>query len=61
MMSLVTGKLYDHRERNAKLTELQAGFTKGRRVEDNVFILDYCIRDSRRRRKELIIAAVSFE
>ena len=43
------------------MNDLQADFTKGRSAEDNVFILYYCIKDSRRRRKGLAIAAIDFE
>ena len=61
LMSLIKEQVYDHLARIGELNDLQAGFTKGRRMEDNVFMLEYCIRDSRERRKELIILAMDFE
>jgi hypothetical protein len=40
--------------------EARAGFTKGRRVEDNIFVLRYYVEETFRRKKELIVTAIDF-
>lgn len=42
------------------MNELQAGFTKGRRFKDNVFLVKYCIDDSKRRKQKLVLVAIDF-
>lgn len=59
-MSLIKEKITDHLLKNKAFSVYQAGFTKNRRIEDNIFILRYCIADSKRRKKPLYIAAVDF-
>ena len=39
-------------------SEVQAGFTKHRRITDNLFILDYCVRESYKSRKELFLISI---
>ena len=41
-------------------SEVQAGFTKHRRITDNLFILDYCVRESYKNRKELFLISIDF-
>ena len=40
--------------------ETQAGFSKGNRMEDNLFILQYCVEESYSRNKALIVIAIDF-
>ena len=61
LMGLLKDQLYEHLVNIREMNDLQAGFSKGRRMEDNIFVLEYCIRDSKRRKKELIVMAVDFE
>lgn len=56
-MSLIKEKLNDHLMKNEAFSVYQAGFTKNRRIEDNIFMLKYCITDSKKRKKPLYIAA----
>ena len=42
-MGLVKSKLVEHLERNRLISDYQAGFTGGRRLEENLFIVRYCI------------------
>ena len=42
------------------ILELQAGFTEGKRIEDNILILRYCISESYRRKKSLFVTAIDF-
>ena len=40
--------------------ETQAGFTKGSQIEDNLFILQYCIEKNFRRRKRLVVTSIDY-
>lgn len=42
-MNLIKEKILQHIETIGELHVLQSGFTKGRRLEDNLFILNYYI------------------
>ena len=60
-MALCRDKLVDHLKENSQLSEFQAGFCAGRRVEDNIFLLKYCIDETRKLKKELYVGAIDFE
>ncbi len=59
-MSIVKEKIEQQLLCNDEIKEAQAGFTKGRRIEDNIMILQYCVEESYRRKKPLIVTAVDF-
>lgn len=59
-MSMIKDKITTHLLRNEIFSVYQAGFTKNRRIEDNIFILRYCIAESKKNRKPLYIAAIDF-
>ena len=59
-MKLMKEKLIAHIDNNLLGNETQAGFTKNSRVENNVFILNYVIKDSYRRNEKLYICAIDF-
>ena len=42
-MSILKTKIEQHLEEKDEMQELQVGFTSGRRIEDNLFILCYCV------------------
>ncbi|MEL6606438.1 MAG: reverse transcriptase family protein, partial [Cyanobacteria bacterium J06614_10] len=46
---------------NKLMHELQSGFTEKRRTTDNLFILDYCIRESYKLKKELYVISVDLQ
>ena len=60
-MSLIKNEIEEHLDRNGEMKETQAGFTEGGRVEDNLFILQYCVEESLKMRKSLIIVSVDFK
>ena len=60
-MTLVKSKLGEHLERNRLISDYQAGFTGGRRLEENLFIVRYCIEETFRFGKRLIVVAIDFE
>ena len=42
-MTLLKDEIEEHLMKNDEMKEIQAGFTKGGKTEDNIFILQYCI------------------
>lgn len=50
----------EHLEENGEINELQSGFTRGRRLEDNKFILKYSIKDAKRRKVKLVLTEIDF-
>ena len=57
-MSVIKEKIVTHLIVNDEVHCLQMGFTRGRTLEDNLFILVYCLRSAERMKKNLIITAV---
>ena len=41
-------------------SEVQSGFTKNRRLTDNLYVLDYCIKESFKIKKPLYVIAIDF-
>ena len=60
-MSVLKRKIVEHLTLNEDINEFQSGFTKGRRTEDNVLILSYCVGDSKNRKKIFVLGAVDFK
>lgn len=60
-MALCKEKLVNHLQLNDQFSVFQAGFTKSRRLEDNLIILTYCIMERRKSRKPLYVCAIDFE
>ena len=59
-MSVMKEKLIEHARVNDLMNELQIGFTSGRRIDDNLFMLNYVIESCRREKKDLIAFFVDF-
>ena len=59
-MSILREKIETHLTENLKMENLQAGFTANRQVEDNLFLLNYCVNESYRNNKQLILTAIDF-
>ena len=60
-MGIIKEKIKSHLERNDLKSELQAGFTRGRRISDNLFILKHCVERTFALRKSLIVISVDFQ
>ena len=43
------------------ISDYQAGFTGGRRLEENLFIVRYCIEETYSLGKRLVVVAIDFE
>ena len=50
----------DHLECDREMIENQAGFTSGGRVEDNLYLLNYCVQDSYDKKKPLFVTAIDY-
>ena len=59
-MGVCKQALVDHLEKNNQISNFQTGFTKGRRLEDNILILKYCLSESNRSKTPLILTAIDF-
>lgn len=57
-MSLVRDKIIEHLINNELINEYQVGFTKGKRIEENIFI--FCIDKSYQNKKPLIVVSIDF-
>ena len=60
-MSLVKERLESHLRENDIQNELQSGFTNRRRGEDNMFMLRYCVEETFRGRRKLVVTSIDFQ
>ena len=60
-MALVKDKIVSHLADNNGFSNFQSGFTKGRRIEDNLLVISFCVEKSRRDNKPLMVCAIDFE
>lgn len=60
-MSLIGENTEEHVKTKKERKENQAAFTEGGRIEDNLLILRYCIENSYKNRKALIIISIDFK
>ena len=59
-MSVIRNKIEEHLRVNKEIMEIQAGFTDKGRVEDNLFLLQYCVEQSYRKKKPLFVTAIDY-
>ena len=59
-MSLIKDNSVEHIRKIEEKSEFQAGFTIGRRLEDNLFLSKYCVELSYKKRKPLIVMTINF-
>ena len=60
-MGTIKTKIEEHLQANGLLNELQTGFTGKRRTTDNIFLLDYCLQESYKMKKELYVISVDLQ
>ena len=60
-MAYINDETEDHLKENMALEESRAGFTEGGKIEDNLFILQYCVEESFKNKKKLIIPSIDFK
>ena len=59
-MGILKSKLEKHIRDIGQESEVQAGCTKNRRIADNLFVLDYCVKESYKIRKPLFLISIDF-
>jgi len=59
-MGIMKEKIEKHIRESREVRDNQAGFSQGRRIEDNLMILKYCIEETYKKKKSLYIAAIDF-
>ena len=59
-MGILKSKLEKHIKDIGQDSEVQAGFTKNRHIADNLFVLDYSIKESYKIRKPLFLISIDF-
>ena len=59
-MSLIKNEIEEHLVANKEIKETQAGFTNGGRGEDNLFLLQYCVEESYKRRTPLVVVSIDY-
>ena len=59
-MTIQGRKIDQHILETNEQIETQAGFTTGGQIEDNLFVLQYCIEKSYRMKKELIVTCIDY-
>ena len=60
-MALIRDDIENHLLENNLLKETQAGFTKESRIEDNLFILQYCVEDTYKQKKPLVVISIDYK
>jgi len=59
-VGILKTKIEQHIRHIKQENEVQAGFTKNRRIADNLFILDYCIQECIKKKKPLFLISIDF-
>ena len=59
-MNILKDEIYEHMRINKLIKDTQTGSARGRRVQDNVKILDYCVESTYRRKEIMYALAIDF-
>ena len=59
-MAIIKDLIYEYLETSKLIKDCQTGSAKGRRVQDNIKILDYCINNTYKTKKVLYALAIDF-
>lgn len=59
-MGMIKEKLSEQSMNDRRVDDLQCGFTDGRRMEENLFILSVCVEQCFTMREELVVVAIDF-
>ena len=60
-MSMIREKIENHLKMNKEQMEIQAGFTSGGQVEDNLLLLNYCVEETYQKKKTLYVTAIDYK
>ena len=59
-MGILKSKVEYHIRQLQQESEVHAGFTRNRRLADNLYVLDYCIKESFKMKRPLFVIAIDF-
>ena len=59
-MGILKSKVEHHIRQIQQENEVQAGFIKNRRLADNLYVLDYCIKESFKNKTPIYVIAIDF-
>ena len=59
-MEIQGNKIDQHIKFNNEQIDTQAGFTTGCQIEDNLFILQYCIEETCKKKKALVVTSIDY-
>ena len=59
-MSVLKRKMVEQELNDIRVKNMQAGFTEGRRMSENLFLLQYFVEECFRKRRQLIVVSVDF-
>ena len=59
-MSVMKGRMVQQELNDLRVKNMQAGFTEGRRLGENLFMLQYIVEECYRRKRELFVISVDF-
>ena len=59
-VGILKSKVEHHIRQIQQESEVQAGFTRNRRIADNLYVLDYCIKESFKMKRALYVIAIDF-
>ena len=60
-MEILKTKIEHHIRYIKKESEVQAGFTKNRRISDDLLVIDYCVKESFKSKKPLYLISIDFQ
>ena len=59
-MGILKSKVEHHIKQIQQESEVQSGFIRNRRLADNLYVLDYCIKESFKMKRPLYVIAIDF-
>ena len=60
LINIAKEKIVQHLNVINEINCMPMGITRGRRLEDNLFMLVYCLRSAERMKKYLVVTAIDF-
>ena len=60
-MGIMKNMVVEHLDRNVLTSDFQAGFTGGKRLEENLLIVRYCNEEMYRKGRKLVVVAIDIE
>ena len=59
-MSVIKVEIEEHVSKNNEVMETQVGFIEGGNIDDDIYLLKYCVEDIIKRRVPLYVALIDY-